>query len=130
MVAASWPQAGRPSLRLPRRFRTGSVDLTAGSADWCSGAAGGGSGRTPVCLGGQHGGHFTCRITSSPSGQSPPALDSIAVAWVPLSGGASGGYSSQDMPSIAYQRLIAALRRAFTGAAPALYAPDTITTYK
>jgi len=77
----------------------------------------------PFVSGGQHGGHFTWQDHIFPLRAIAPWL------WIPLPWLGSlypaarrEGISSQDMPSIAYQRLIAALRRAFTGAAPALYA--------
>ena len=77
----------------------------------------------PFASGGQHGGHFTWQDHIFPLRAIRPWL------WVPLPWIGSlypavrrEGISSQDMRSTAYQRLIAALRRAFTGAAPALYA--------
>jgi hypothetical protein len=77
----------------------------------------------PFASGGQHGGHFTWQDHIFPLRAIAPWL------WIPLPWLGSlypaarrEGISSQDMPSPAYQRLIAALRRAFTGAAPALYA--------
>jgi hypothetical protein len=77
----------------------------------------------PFASGGQHGGHFTWQDHIFPLRAIAPWL------WIPLPWLGSlypaarrEGISSQDMPSIAYQRLIAALRRAFVGAAPALYA--------
>jgi calcineurin-like phosphoesterase family protein len=77
----------------------------------------------PFASGGQHGGHFTWQDHLFPLRAIAPWL------WIPLPWIGSlypaarrEGISSQDMPSTAYQRLIAALRRAFTGAPPALYA--------
>jgi hypothetical protein len=77
----------------------------------------------PYASGGEHGGHFTWQDHLFPLRSIAPWL------WIPLPWIGSlypaarrEGISSQDIPSTAYQRLIAALRRAFTGAAPALYA--------
>jgi hypothetical protein len=77
----------------------------------------------PFASGGEHGGHFTWQDHIFPLRLIAPWL------WIPLPWIGSlypaarrEGISSQDMPSAAYQRLIAALRRAFAGAAPALYA--------
>jgi calcineurin-like phosphoesterase family protein len=77
----------------------------------------------PFASGGQHGGHFTWQDHIFPLRAIAPWL------WVPLPWIGSlypaarrEGISSQDMPSTSYQHLIAALRRAFTGASPALYA--------
>jgi Calcineurin-like phosphoesterase len=77
----------------------------------------------PFASGGEHGGHFTWQEHLFPLRTVAPWL------WIPLPWIGSlypaarrEGISSQDIPSTAYQRLIAALRRAFTGAAPALYA--------
>jgi hypothetical protein len=77
----------------------------------------------PFASGGEHGGHFTWHDHLFPLRTLVPWL------WIPLPWIGSlypaarrEGISSQDIPSTAYQRLIADLRRAFTGAEPALYA--------
>jgi hypothetical protein len=77
----------------------------------------------PFASGGQHGGHFTWQDHLFPLRSVAPWL------WIPLPWIGSlypaarrEGISSQDIPSTAYQRLIAALRRAFSGGGPALYA--------
>jgi hypothetical protein len=77
----------------------------------------------PFASGGQHGGHFTWQDHIFPLRAIAPWL------WIPLPWIGSlypaarrEGISSQDMPSRDYQHLIAALRRAFAGAVPALYA--------
>ena len=77
----------------------------------------------PFASGGEHGGHFTWQQHLFPLRTVAPWL------WIPLPWIGSlypaarrEGISSQDIPSTAYQRLIAALRRAFAGRAPALYA--------
>jgi hypothetical protein len=77
----------------------------------------------PFASGGEHGGHFTWQDHIFPLRAIRPWL------WIPLPWLGSlypaarrEGISSQDMPSRDYQRLIADLRRAFSGAPPALYA--------
>jgi hypothetical protein len=77
----------------------------------------------PFASGGEHGGHFTWQDHLFPLRAVAPWL------WIPLPWIGSlypaarrEGISSQDIPSTAYQRFIAALRRAFSGQAPALYA--------
>ena len=73
--------------------------------------------------GGEHGGYFGWKDHLFPL--------RVAVSWLwiplPLLGSLypsarQQGFSSQDVPSRAYQRLIAAFGRAFAGAPPALYA--------
>jgi hypothetical protein len=77
----------------------------------------------PLRSGGVHGGHFDWKDHIFP-------LRAIkSWLWIPLPWIGSlyptarqQGISSQDIPSRAYQRLIAALRRALAAAPPALYA--------
>jgi calcineurin-like phosphoesterase family protein len=77
----------------------------------------------PLVSGGVHGGHFSWMDHLFP-------LRAVASwLWLPLPLIGSlypavrqSGISSQDMPSSAYQRLIAAFRRAFADAPPSLYA--------
>lgn len=90
----------------------------------------GGSGRLvvlaehhPLRSGGSHGAHFDWKDHIFPLRLIKPWL------WVPLPwigslypAARQQGISSQDIPSRPYQRLIAALRRAFVPAPPALYA--------
>lgn len=73
--------------------------------------------------GGQHGGHFSWRDHLF------PLRAAISWLWIPLPllgslypSARQQGISSQDVPSRAYQRLIAAFSRAFAGAPPNLYA--------
>jgi hypothetical protein len=77
----------------------------------------------PMRSGGAHGGHFDWKDHLFPLRAIKPWL------WIPLPWIGSlyptarqQGISSQDIPSRAYQRLIAALRRAFAAAPPSLYA--------
>jgi hypothetical protein len=77
----------------------------------------------PLVSGGVHGGHFGLLDHLFPLRAVVPWL------WLPLPlvgslypGIRQLGVSSQDMPSRAYQRLIAAFRRALADAPPALYA--------
>jgi hypothetical protein len=77
----------------------------------------------PLVSGGVHGGHFGLLDHLFPLRAVAPWL------WLPLPlvgslypGIRQLGVSSQDMPSRAYQRLIAAFRRALADAPPALYA--------
>jgi Calcineurin-like phosphoesterase len=77
----------------------------------------------PLASGGAHGGHFDWKDHLFP-------LRAIrSWLWIPLPllgslypAARQGGISSQDVSSRAYQRLLAALARAFSGAPPALYA--------
>jgi hypothetical protein len=77
----------------------------------------------PLRSGGEHGGHFDWKDHIFP-------LRAIkSWLWIPLPwigslypAARQQGISSQDIPSRAYQRLIAAFRRAFAVAPPALYA--------
>jgi hypothetical protein len=77
----------------------------------------------PLASGGKHGGYFSWRDHLFPLRAVVPWL------WLPLPligslypAARQHGISSQDLWSPAYQRLIAAFRRAFAGAQPALYA--------
>jgi calcineurin-like phosphoesterase family protein len=77
----------------------------------------------PLVSGGEHGGHFNWRDHLFPLRSVVPWL------WIPLPwlgslypAARQAGISSQDVPSRAYQRMIAAFRRAFTPVSPALYA--------
>jgi hypothetical protein len=77
----------------------------------------------PLTTGGVHGGHFGWRDHLFPLRKIFPWL------WVPLPvigslypAARQHGISNQDLWSPAYQRLIVALREAFAGAKPALYA--------
>jgi hypothetical protein len=77
----------------------------------------------PLTTGGVHGGYFGWKDHLFPLRNVVPWL------WVPLPligslypAARQHGISSQDLWSLAYQRLIAAFRRAFAGAQPALYA--------
>jgi hypothetical protein len=77
----------------------------------------------PLATGGVHGGYFGWHDHLFPLRKVVPWL------WVPLPligslypAARQHGISRQDLWSPAYQRLIAALRRAFAGAQPALYA--------
>ncbi|HZA97522.1 MAG TPA: metallophosphoesterase [Gemmatimonadales bacterium] len=77
----------------------------------------------PLTSGGVHGGYFGWKDHIFPLRIPVPGL------WLPLPllgslypAARQHGISSQDIPSPAYQRLISAMRRAFTGAEPALYA--------
>jgi hypothetical protein len=77
----------------------------------------------PLTSGGVHGGHFGLVDHLFPLRAIVPWL------WLPLPllgslypAARQLGISSQDMPSRSYQRLIAAFRRAFADAPPALYA--------
>jgi hypothetical protein len=77
----------------------------------------------PMRSGGEHGGHFELKDHLFPLLAFKPWL------WIPLPwigslypAARQQGISSQDIPSRAYQRLIAAFRRAMSAAPPALYA--------
>lgn len=77
----------------------------------------------PLTTGGVHGGFFGWKDHLFPLRIVVPGL------WLPLPllgslypAARQHGISSQDVPSPAYQRLIGALRRAFTEAEPSLYA--------
>jgi calcineurin-like phosphoesterase family protein len=77
----------------------------------------------PLASGGEHGGYFGWEDHLFPLRQAAPWL------WLPLPligslypAARQHGISSQDIPSPRYQRLIAAFRRAFADAQPALYA--------
>jgi hypothetical protein len=77
----------------------------------------------PLASGGKHGGYFSWRDHLFPLRAVVPWL------WLPLPligslypAARQHGISNQDLWSPAYQRLIAAIRRAFSGAQPALYA--------
>ncbi|MFL5511773.1 MAG: metallophosphoesterase [Gemmatimonadales bacterium] len=77
----------------------------------------------PLASGGPHGGHFGWEDHIFPLRLAVPWL------WLPLPfigslypSARQHGVSSQDMSSRAYQRLIAAFRRAFSGRSPDLYA--------
>jgi hypothetical protein len=77
----------------------------------------------PLASGGEHGGHFGWEDHLFPLRSLAPWL------WLPLPWLGSlypaarrEGISNQDIPSRAYQHLIAAFRRAFTDARPSLYA--------
>lgn len=77
----------------------------------------------PLVTGGVHGGYFGWKDHLFPLRLAVPWL------WLPLPligslypAARQHGISSQDLGSPAYQRLIAAFRRAFAGAQPALYA--------
>lgn len=77
----------------------------------------------PLASGGKHGGYFSWRDHLFPLRAVVPWL------WLPLPwigslypAARQHGISNQDLWSPAYQRLIAAIRRAFAGAQPALYA--------
>jgi Calcineurin-like phosphoesterase len=77
----------------------------------------------PLTTGGVHGGYFGWRDHLFPLQVVAPGL------WLPLPiigslypAARQHGISSQDIPSPAYQRLIAALRRAFADRPPGLYA--------
>jgi len=81
------------------------------------------AGHHPLVTGGAHGGYFTWQDHLFPLRLLAPWL------WLPLPfigslypAARQHGISSQDLQSQAYQRMIAAFRRAFTGAPPALYA--------
>jgi hypothetical protein len=77
----------------------------------------------PLVSGGEHGGYFSWQDHIFPLRKVGSSF------WIPLPllgslypSARQQGVSSQDMPSRAYQRLIAALSRAFAGVPPALYA--------
>jgi hypothetical protein len=77
----------------------------------------------PLVSGGVHGGYFSWKDHLFPLRAAESSL------WIPLPWLGSlyptarqHGISSQDIPSRAYQRMIAAFRRAFEGVPPALYA--------
>jgi hypothetical protein len=77
----------------------------------------------PLRSGGEHGGHFDWKDHIFPLRAVKSWL------WIPLPwigslypAARQQGISSQDIPSRAYQRLIAAFRRALAAAPPALYA--------
>ncbi|HWN19268.1 MAG TPA: hypothetical protein VNO19_10180 [Gemmatimonadales bacterium] len=77
----------------------------------------------PLRSGGEHGGHFELKDHLFPLTAIKPWL------WIPLPwigslypAARQQGISSQDIPSRAYQRLIAAFRRAMAASPPALYA--------
>jgi hypothetical protein len=77
----------------------------------------------PLATGGVHGGYFGWRDHLFPLRAVAPGL------WLPLPllgslypAARQNGISNQDVTSRAYQRLIAAFRRAFAEAQPALYA--------
>lgn len=77
----------------------------------------------PMRSGGEHGGHFELRDHFFPLTAIKSSL------WIPLPwigslypAARQQGISSQDIPSRAYQRLIAAFRRAMAAAPPSLYA--------
>jgi hypothetical protein len=77
----------------------------------------------PLRSGGAHGGHFDWKDHLFPLRAIRPWL------WIPLPfigslypAARQQGISSQDIPSPAYQRLIAAFRRALATAPPTLYA--------
>ena len=77
----------------------------------------------PLATGGVHGGYFGWKDHLFPLRIVVPGL------WLPLPllgslypAARQHGISNEDTPSRAYQRLIAAFRRAFAGAKPALYA--------
>ncbi|MGZ8398334.1 MAG: metallophosphoesterase family protein [Gemmatimonadales bacterium] len=77
----------------------------------------------PLRSGGEHGGYFELRDHLFPLTAAKPSL------WIPLPwigslypAARQQGISSQDIPSRAYQRLIAAFRRAMAASPPALYA--------
>jgi Calcineurin-like phosphoesterase len=77
----------------------------------------------PLVSGGEHGGHFNWRDHLF------PLRAAVSWLWVPLPwlgslypSARQQGISSQDVPSRAYQRLIAAFSRAFADVRPALYA--------
>ncbi|MEA2722833.1 MAG: hypothetical protein QOH59_604, partial [Gemmatimonadales bacterium] len=77
----------------------------------------------PLRSGGEHGGHFDLKYHLFPLTAIKPWL------WIPLPligslypAARQQGISNQDIPSRAYQRLIAAFRRALAAAPPALYA--------
>ena len=77
----------------------------------------------PMRSGGEHGGHFELRDHLFPLTAIKSSL------WIPLPwigslypAARQQGISSQDTPSRAYQRLIAAFRRALASSPPALYA--------
>jgi hypothetical protein len=81
------------------------------------------AGHHPLTSGGVHGGYFGWKDHLFPLRIAVPGL------WLPLPllgslypAARQNGISSQDIPSPAYQRLIADLDRAFTDAKPALYA--------
>ena len=81
------------------------------------------AGHHPLSSGGVHGGYFGWEDHIFPLRLVLPGL------WLPLPligslypSARQYGVSSQDVGSRAYQRLIRALRRAFAGRAPALYA--------
>lgn len=77
----------------------------------------------PLVSGGEHGGHFNWRDHLF------PLRAAVSWLWIPLPwlgslypSARQQGISSQDVPSRAYQRLIAGFSRAFAGLRPALYA--------
>jgi hypothetical protein len=77
----------------------------------------------PLVTGGEHGGYFGWEDHLFPLRQA------VSWLWIPLPllgslypAARQNGISSQDIPSRRYQRLIAAFRRAFADAQPALYA--------
>jgi hypothetical protein len=77
----------------------------------------------PLVSGGEHGGYFNWRDHLF------PLRAAVSWLWIPLPwlgslypSARQQGISSQDIPSRAYQRLIAAFGRAFAGVRPALYA--------
>jgi hypothetical protein len=81
------------------------------------------AGHHPLASGGVHGGYFPWKDHIFPLRIVVPGL------WLPLPfigslypAARQHGISSQDIPSPAYQRMIAAFGRAFAGAEPELYA--------
>jgi hypothetical protein len=80
-------------------------------------------GHHPLASGGEHGGHFPLEDHIFP-------LRAVkAWLWLPLPwigslypAARQHGISSQDIPSVPYQRLIRSLRKAFSDAPPVLYA--------
>jgi hypothetical protein len=81
------------------------------------------AGHHPLTTGGVHGGYFGWTDHVFPLQIVVPGL------WLPLPflgslypAARQNGISSQDIPSVAYQRLIGALRKAFAAAQPELYA--------
>jgi hypothetical protein len=122
-----WLQPG-PKPRDPDSSCT--ADAEAEIVDSLQAALMGASGRLvvltehhPLRSGGAHGGHFDWKDHLFPLRTIKPWL------WIPLPligslypAARQQGISSQDIPSRAYQRLIAAFRRALAAAPPALYA--------
>jgi hypothetical protein len=77
----------------------------------------------PLVSGGEHGGYFGWRDHLF------PLREVVSWLWIPLPwlgslypSARQQGISSQDIPSRAYQRLIAAFGRAFADVPPAVYA--------